>query len=94
VGDCPTRTISRSRTDANAAKGRETQKRTHYNNDRRLIPFVLEAGERWGPTAEKWIKNVASTDLQERSANLAQLRRGVATAHQRSNADMLQTAHN
>ena len=59
VSDCPTRTNSRSRTDATAAKERETQKRTRYNNDHRLIPFVLETGGRWGPTAEKWIKNVA-----------------------------------
>ena len=94
VSDCPTRTNSRSRTDATAAKERETQKRTRYNNDHRLIPFVLETGGRWGPTAEKWIKNVAPTDLQERSASLAHLRYGIATALQRSNADMIMTAHN
>ena len=94
VSDCPTRTTSRSRSDATAAKERETQKRTRYHNDGRLIPFVLETGGRWGPTAEKWIKNIAPTDLHERSITLSQLRYTIATSLQRSNADAILTAHN
>ena len=94
VSDCPVRTNSRSRTDATAAKERETQKRTRYNNDHRLIPFVFETGGRWGPTAEAWIKSIAPTDAQERSHTLSQLRYELATTLQRSNADMTSTAHN
>ena len=79
--------------DATAAKEREAQKRTKRKNDRRLIPCVLETGRRWVPTAEKWSKNVAPTDLQERSVTLADLRCDISTALQRSNADMILTAH-
>ena len=94
VSNCPTRTSSRSHNNATAAKERETQKRTRYHNDPRLIPFVLETGGRWGPTAEEWIKTIAPTDLQERSIALSQLRYNISTSLQRSNADMILTAHN
>ena len=72
---------------------REQQKRTRYNNDPRLIPFVFEVGGRWGPTAEAWIKTLAPTDPTERSTALAQLRYELSTSLQRSNADMIITAH-
>ena len=94
ASNCPTRTASRSRSDATAAKERETQKRTRYQHDNRLIPFVLETGGRWGPTAEEWIKNIAPTDPQERSTLLSQLRYELATSLQRSNADAILTAYN
>ena len=93
VSDCPVRANSRSHTNATAAMEREQQKRTRYNNDPRLIPFVFEVGGRWGPTAEAWIKTLAPTDPTERSTALAQLRYELSTSLQRSNADMIITAH-
>ena len=93
VSDCPVRTNSRSSTDATAAMEREQQKRTRYQNDPRLVPFVFEVGGRWGPTAEAWIKTIAPTDTTERATALAQLRYELSTSLQRSNADMILTAH-
>ena len=93
VSDCPVRTNSRSSTDATAAMEREQQKRTRYQNDPRLVPFVFEVGGRWGPTAEAWIKTIAPTDPDERATALAQLRYELSTSLQRSNADMIITAH-
>ena len=93
VSDCPVRTNSRSSTNATAAMEREQQKRARYQNDPRLVPFVFEVGGRWGPTAEAWIKSVAPTDLAERTRDLTHLRYELSTSLQRSNADMIITAH-
>ena len=93
VSDCPVRTNSRSSTNATAAMEREQQKRTRYQNDPRLMPFVFEVGGRWGPTAEAWIKSVAPTDPTERTHDLTHLRYELSTSLQRSNADMIITAH-
>ena len=93
VSNCPVRTTSRSNNNSTAAMEREQQKRARYQHDPRLIPFVLEVGGRWGPTAEAWIKTLAPTDPTERSTALAQLRYELSTSLQRSNPDMIITAH-
>ena len=93
VSNCPVRTTSRSNTNATAATEREQQKRARYQHDPRLIPFVLEVGGRWGPTAEAWVKSIAPTDPTERATTLSQLRYELSTSLQRSNADMIITAH-
>ena len=56
-------------------------------------PFVFEVGGRRGPTAEVWIKTIAPTDPTERATALAHLRYELSTSLQRSNADMIITAH-
>ena len=93
VSDCQSRTKARSNKDATAAMEREQQKRHRYKNDPRLVPFVFEVGGRWGPTAEAWIKTLAPTDPAERATALAHLRYEISASLQRSNADMIITAH-
>ena len=93
VSNCPVRTTSRSNNNATAAMEREQQKRARYQHDPRLIPFVLEVGGRWGSTAEAWVKSIAPTDPTERATTLSQLGYELSTSLQRSNADMIITAH-
>ena len=94
VSECPKHTAANAHHNATAATTREHDKRRRYNDHPQLIPFVLETGGRWGPTAEAFIKSVAPTDTTERTEALTQLRYALACSLQRNNADMILTAAN
>ena len=94
VSECPKHTNANAHHDATAAQAREHDKRKRYQNHPQLIPFVLETGGRWGPTAEAFIKTVAPTDTTERTEQLTLLRYNLSTTLQRDSADMILTAYN
>ena len=94
VSECPKHTQANAHHDATAAQAREHDKRKRYQNHPQLIPFVLETGGRWGPTAEAFIKTVAPTDTTERNEQITLLRYNLSTTLQRDSADMILTAYN
>ena len=92
VSECPKHTTSNAHHNATAATAREQAKRTRYQNHQDLIPFVLETGGRWGPTAEAFTKGIAPTEPTERAECLTHLRYILSTSLQRNSADMILTA--
>ena len=87
VSQCSKHTNANAHHDATAAKAREHDKRQRYKHDPQLIPFVLETGGRWGPTAEAFIRTVAPTDTNERAESLTTLRYNLSTSLQRDSAE-------
>ena len=83
---------SRAMQDANAAHEREQQKRKRYGNHLNLVPFVLEPGGRFGPSAQQWVSDIIKYDDHTHINATSELRYACSTLLQRSNAEALHTA--
>ena len=90
---CPTNLQGAAAQVGSSAHKREGEKHRRYPARAglpTLIPLVYEAGGRPGRAAEAWLRRVVGGDTAtERSAAMAELRQGVATALQRGNAALL-----
>ena len=78
----------RARVDGAAAAHEEQEKHWRYPGPN-LIPFVLEAGGRFGESAESFLRSVTPKDLDDRAAEISAAKQALSCLLQLGNAEVL-----